>query len=1152
VNSGSDAGNIDILLRRSFARAPLKTNMRIFLFAAIWASSALAAQTVRVSPTPPGGDNTHYAANREPLLPNPLIKLPLTSVRPQGWLRHQLELMSRGFSGRLTEISQFCKYEGNEWTSGQGKFGWEEVPYWLRGYIDLGYLLEDPEIIRETNRWVNAVLATQQPSGYFGSRSNLESTRTRGVRARMVDLWPNMVMLFALRSLHEATGDPRIVPFMTRYFRWQTTVPFEDFLPASVQKVRGGDNLDSIYWLYNRTGERWLLDLARINHERTADWFGGVASWHNVNFAEGFREPAQFYQQTRDKRYLEATERNYRTMRGLYGQVPGGMYGADENARPGYNGPRQGTELCGFIEMMFSDEILAGITGDVAWADRAEDVAFNSFPPSMTPDLKGLHYLTAPNQVQLDRANKAPAVQNRGDMFSYNPWQYRCCQHNASFGWPYFTEHAWMATRGNGLAAVFYAPTEVKAKVGGGAQVRIVEATSYPFDETFNLTFAASKPVAFPLALRIPGWCERPALSVNGKPLAVPSAAKGWLIVERTWSDGDKLRLELPMRVTVQVWRENGNTVSVSRGPLTYSLKIGERWQRYGGTDDWPAHEVYPSTPWNYGLIVDVKNPAVSFKVLRGKKPLPPQPFTLDGSTVTLRAKGKRIPAWQQEPSGMIGEVQPGPLRSDEPVEELTLIPMGCARLRISAFPQVVEKPPVSQDERMAWWREARFGMFIHWGLYAVLGGEWNGLDYGKEMGGASAEHIFFRSPIPREEYKSMAGRFNPVKFNAAEWVRIARDAGMKYMVITSKHHDGFSMYGTKMTRYNIVDATPFKRDVVGELAAECRRQGIRFGIYYSHSVDWENRKRAWRNLPPPPPEYVRLVKGQLTELLTQYGRMSLLWFDTGDQYQDVNSEYGELVKRLSPETIVSGRLGGHANIADYRSEGDRRIPPARVTGDAETPMTMRDNWGYDRDEDNWKSVQDLIERLSLTVCRGANMLLNVGPTPEGTYTPEEVERLSGIGQWMKVNGEAIYGTSAGPFDFDFDWGSISQKPGRLYLHVLKWNPTGIAFPGLKTPVKRAYLLSDPKRAELKVAQDHEKGLTKVSVPSQAPGPYVNVIVLELNGELETDPAAKGRYVWVKGIDIRLNKEKIERQRKSGWDNKWSWDMSGVSQPDQR
>ena len=294
-----------------------------------------------------------------------------------------------------------------------------------------------------------------------------------------------------------------------------------------------------------------------MNHERTNDWSGGIASWHNVNFAECFREPAQFFQQARDARYLQATVRNYDTMRRLYGQVPGGGYAADENARPGFNGPRNGTETCGWVEMMFSDEMLLGITGDGAWADRAEEIAFNSFPASMTPDLKGLHYITSPNQVQLDRASKAPMIQNSGDMFRYNPYAYPCCQHNSGFGWPYFSEYLWMATRDNGLAAVMYAPSEVKAKVGDGTEVKLTETTDYPFDESIAIAVETPKAVRFPLLLRVPEWCANPSVSVNGKPLPAPQdAARGWLVVDRTWSANDKVVLALPMKIRAQVWKE--------------------------------------------------------------------------------------------------------------------------------------------------------------------------------------------------------------------------------------------------------------------------------------------------------------------------------------------------------------------------------------------------------------------------------------------------------------------------------------------------------------------------------------------------------------------------------------------------------------------
>jgi len=429
------------------------------------------------------------------------------------------------------------------------------------------------------------------------------------------------------------------------------------------------------------------------------------------------------------------------------------------------------------------------------------------------------------------------------------------------------------------------------------------------------------------------------------------------------------------------------------------------------------------------------------------------------------------------------------------------------------------------RDARMAWWREARFGMFIHWGLYAVLGGEWHGVDYGKEMGGASAEWIMLQAEIPKQEYARLAEEFNPVNFNAKEWVGLAKEAGMKYMVITSKHHDGFSMFDSKMTDYDIVDATPFKRDVIGELADECRRQGLKFGVYYSHSKDWYNRKQARRDPEPPSPQYVAFVKGQLRELLTNYGNLGIVWFDTGDQFTDINTSYGELTRELQPNVLISGRLHGREGLSDYSQQGDRRIPERRVAGDAETPMTMRDNWGYDKDDDNWKSVKDLIERLSLTVCRGANLLLNVGPRPDGSLCPEEVSRLKAMGEWMKVNGEAVYGTTASPFDYDFEWGSISQKPGKLYLHVMKWDPDGIAFSGLRSRISEAYLLADESRSPLRFNQDIDRAHFEVEVPAEPPDENVSVIVLETEGNLVVDKTVKGKYHWVKGTGIKLRKD---------------------------
>jgi len=294
--------------------------------------------------------------------------------------------------------------------------------------------------------------------------------------------------------------------------------------------------------------------------------------------------------------------------------------------------------------------------------------------------------------VQLDRKNKAPLVENDGDMFSFNPHDYRCCQHNVAFGWPYFAEHLWTATPKNGLAAALYAPCSLSAKVGRGTIVQITETTDYPFDDRISFAIATPRAVQFALELRVPAWCGAPEVAINGEFSSSMSSGKGgWVVIDRKWRNADRVELKLPMSISVRVWEKNKNAVSVDRGPLTYSLQIGERWQPYGGTDRWPAYELFATTPWNYGLIVNTGNPAASFEVVKRPGPLAYQPFTVDNAADILRAKGKRIPKWKQESNGLIQEIQQSPVRSEEPVEELSLIPMGCARLRVTAFPQIGE-----------------------------------------------------------------------------------------------------------------------------------------------------------------------------------------------------------------------------------------------------------------------------------------------------------------------------------------------------------------------------------------------------------------------------------------------------------------------------
>jgi len=287
-------------------------------------------------------------------------------------------------------------------------------------------------------------------------------------------------------------------------------------------------------------------------------------------------------------------------------------------------------------------------------------------------------------------------IENDGDMFSYNPHSYRCCQHNVAFGWPYYAEHLWMATPNNGLAAVLYAASAVTAKVGDGTAVKITEKTDYPFEESVEFSIESLKTVSFPLTLRIPNWCNRPTIMVNGKPFDTmqTTGPKGaWVTINRSWGTNDKVRLELPMEISVRVWETNQNSVSVDRGPLTYSLLIGERWQAYGNYEAWPAFEVFPTSPWNYALIIDKANPNASFQVSQKDGKLARQPWTSDSVPIKLKGKGRRLPQWQQETNGMAGLLQMSPVRATTPVEEITLIPMGAARLRISAFPHVGEGP---------------------------------------------------------------------------------------------------------------------------------------------------------------------------------------------------------------------------------------------------------------------------------------------------------------------------------------------------------------------------------------------------------------------------------------------------------------------------
>ncbi|MDD4644740.1 MAG: glycoside hydrolase family 127 protein [Bacteroidales bacterium] len=633
-------------------------------------------------------NNSNYTGNKAPLLNSPFIQLPVGSVKPKGWLLKQLELQADGYFGHLGEISKYLIKENNSWLSadGSGDHGWEEVPYWLKGYSNLAWTLGRKEMIEEAQIWIEAVFKSQKADGWFGPDKG--RTGAYADQTGRDDLWPNMPMLYVLQDYYTWSNDERVITLMTRYFNYLKTIPEEKFLAGYWQTNRGGNLLYSVYWLYNRTGDAALLDLAQKIHRKSVNWTDSIANLHNVNMAQSFGEPTTYYLQSHDSKHLKASERNYQEIRELYGQVPGGMFAGDENCRPGHSDPRQAVETCGMVEMMLSTEVLYTITGDPSWADICEDVAFNSYPAALNAEMTALRYLTSPNLVQSDTVSKSPVIENGGPMFLYTPHRNRCCQHNQGQGWPYFTEHLWLATADNGLAAALYAENEVTAKVGNGTSVTISEKTKYPFEGKIELTVNPAESVIFPLYLRIPGWCKKPEVMINGKKFPLENVSE-LIKIEKTWKKGDVVSLTLPMEVGLRTWTANKNSVSVDYGPLTFSLKIEENWVRDGGTDQWPTWVVYPASPWNYGLQIDESDLAKSFIVTKKEYPSSEMPFTLANAPIEIRATGKKIPAWTMDEHFLVGELPVSPVVTDQQAEPVLLVPMGAARLRISSFPVV-------------------------------------------------------------------------------------------------------------------------------------------------------------------------------------------------------------------------------------------------------------------------------------------------------------------------------------------------------------------------------------------------------------------------------------------------------------------------------
>lgn len=655
--------------------------------------------------------NEHYPSNPAPLRPGAYSRLPLGAVKPEGWLRDQLQAQAKGLTGHLDEF--WPDLINSAWKGGDGE-AWERGPYYLDGLVPLAYLLDDEKLLKKVDTWIEPIIASAGADGWFGPGKNQ-------------DRWPLAVASKVLMQYYEASGDKRALNVLKGYFSYLQDNP-PDWPDDTWRGVRAMEHAVSGYWLYRVTGDPNILKTIESIFFNSYDWtayyeefpWDSAAAaegkiphnWkaegltaHVVNNAMAVKYPGLWYQQSKDGRYREAVYAALEKYDRHHGQLAG-RFSGDEHLSG--RSPARGTELCAVVELMFSLETLLEVLGDPALADRLELLAYNALPGTMTPDVWAHQYDQQTNQVLVSKAERDWSTNgDASNIYGLMP-NYPCCLANMHQGWPKLTRHLWMASPDNGLAALVYAPSTVTALVGSeGREVTLVEETDYPFEGTVRISVQTEKPVTFPLHIRVPGWAENAAVTFGSEWLTPKSGTV--VRLERTWRDGDEIMLTMPLHIETE--RRYNNAAAVRRGPLYFALRIGKEYKHitlrerdqfgsidYKGSVDW---EIRPATPWNAALCLDENSTDCGISMQR--YPISRYPFADSGemiydedlsryrkwphsAPVVLTVRGRILPQWGlRNNSAADPPVSPVTAKTEE--RKWQLVPYGAARLRIAEFP---------------------------------------------------------------------------------------------------------------------------------------------------------------------------------------------------------------------------------------------------------------------------------------------------------------------------------------------------------------------------------------------------------------------------------------------------------------------------------